>query len=87
METLGIENNHTMRICRGDDTAQQIRQRELRTFVALDQQYPGPSDVYKQQQQPLQQQQQPYYPQYQQQVYSTYPTTYDQQQQYNISPR
>ncbi|CAF3375578.1 unnamed protein product [Rotaria sp. Silwood1] len=85
LETLGIENNHTMRVCRGDDPAQQNRQRELRSYATMDQQYSSSNDIYRQQQQ----QQQPYYPQYQQQVYSNYPTMYDQQQQqqYMASPR
>ncbi|CAF2522135.1 unnamed protein product [Rotaria sp. Silwood2] len=85
LETLGIENNHTMRVCRGDDQAQQHRQRELRSYATTDQQYSSSNDIYRQQQQ-----QQPYYPQYQQQVYSNYPTMYDQQQQqqqYMTSPR
>ncbi|CAM4857765.1 unnamed protein product [Rotaria socialis] len=68
LESLGIENNHTMRVCRGDDQSQQNRQRELRSYHGSDQQS--------------------YYPQYQQQVYSNYPTMYDHQQQQNmISPR
>ncbi|CAF3820505.1 unnamed protein product [Rotaria sordida] len=83
LETLGIENNHTMRVCRGDDSAQQQRQRELRSYATMDQQYSSSNDIYRQQQQ------QPYYPQHQQQVYSNYPTMYDQQQQqqYTTSPR
>ena len=80
LETLGIENNHTMRVCRADDLSQQRRLRELRAYSTLDQQYPPSNDIYAQQRF--------YYPQYQQPFYSNYPTIYEQQQQqYVDSPR
>ena len=56
METLGIENNHTMRVCRSDDQAQRNRFRELRSYSD-----PSLNDITKQS----------YYPQYQQQSYPT----------------
>jgi hypothetical protein len=95
LETLGIENNHTMRVCREDDPAQQNRRRELRSYTMPDQQYSSSNDIYKQQQQPYPQyQQQPYsnyqpmYDQQQQQPpYSNYQPIYDQQQQFGTSPR
>lgn len=71
METLGIENNHQMRVCREDDPAQQSRRRELRSYANADQQYSSNNDMQKQQQQP----------------YSNYPGMYDQQQQFGTSPR
>ncbi|CAF0879530.1 unnamed protein product [Rotaria sp. Silwood1] len=89
LETLGIENNHQMRVCRADDQAQQNRRREVRSYATSDQQYSSSNDIYQQQQQ-----QQQFYPQYQQQQqqqpYSNYPTMYDQQQQqqqFGASPR
>jgi hypothetical protein len=84
LEGLGIENNHTMRVCREDDPAQQNRRKELRSHGAPDQQYPPSNDIYKQQPYPQYQQQQ-------QQPYSNYPTMYDpnqqQQQPFGTSPR
>jgi hypothetical protein len=56
LETLGIENNHTMRVCRSDDQAQRNRFRELRSYSD-----PSLNDITKQ----------TYYPQYQQQSYPT----------------
>lgn len=47
METLGIENNHQMRVCREDDPAQQSRRRELRSYANADQ-----SNIDMQKQQP-----------------------------------
>ncbi|CAF3838511.1 unnamed protein product [Rotaria sordida] len=92
LETLGIENNHQMRVCREDDQAQQNRRRELRSFATSDQQYSSSNDIYQQQQLQQQfypqQQQQQFYPQQQQQPNSNYPTMYDQQQQqFGGSPR
>lgn len=86
METLGVENNHQMRVCRADDPAQRERQRQLRASPPLDQYYQTLSKV-----DPYQSGQYSYYSQLQQPAYSTYQRTYDQQQQqqpsYNVSPR
>jgi hypothetical protein len=59
LETLGIENNHQMRVCREDDPVQQNRRRELRSLQPANLAYSSSSDVYRQQ---------VAYPQYQQQA-------------------
>ncbi|UJR35185.1 hypothetical protein I4U23_027952 [Adineta vaga] len=83
LESLGIENNHQMRVCREDDPAQQNRRRELLSNQ--------PNNSFNQQQQPppqmhnqFQQQQQ----QQQQQYNASPPVTYYQQpiQTQTISP-
>ena len=71
LETLGIENNHQMRVCRADDPAQRERQRQLRASPTMDL-YPSTGYTY--------------YVQQPGQVYSTYPSSYD-STTYSISPR
>ncbi len=72
LETLGIENNHTMRVCRGDDPAQRSRLQQQQQYSSSNNAYTQPQQQYT-------------YPQYQQQGYSNYPTNYDQQVQQYIS--
>ncbi|CAF3646864.1 unnamed protein product [Adineta steineri] len=85
LETLGIENNHQMRVCREDDPTQQNRRRELLSNTAPNQQNVPSNGTYnpQQQQQPPPPQPQ-LYNQYQQQQQPPPPPP--PQQQYGTSP-
>ncbi|CAF1194818.1 unnamed protein product, partial [Didymodactylos carnosus] len=53
LETLGIENNHQMRVCREDDPVQRNRRKELRSYTDYTNQqdpYGGGQTMYQQQQ-------------------------------------